>query len=116
MIYVGETTSGRKERLAARREGRELSMEELDEVTRNLRNEAETHSSGRFSVDPDRLMDKLVAHRMPPGYFLLSLVRAAHLSGAGELSIKLNSHSLRCRFDGRPLTEKDWSSLTVREQ
>ncbi len=83
-----------KDRLLTRREGLELSMEELDEVTRYLRSEAEAHSSGRFSVYPDRLMDKLVAYRMLPGYFLLSVVRATHLSGAAKLSIKLNSHSL----------------------
>lgn len=86
-------------------------MSELDHVVGGLRTEGQADSSGKFTLDADRWLSKLTTFQLPPGHFLLCLVRAASLSGASKLSIQLNSSKIHCRFDGDPVSAEQCQKL-----
>lgn len=57
-------------------------------------------SRGRFTVDRDLALQKLRQHLWAsPEFYLLKLVQAAHLAGAGEVSVWAGPHEVELSYD-----------------
>ncbi|MBI3181656.1 MAG: hypothetical protein HYZ28_05900 [Myxococcales bacterium] len=75
----------------------------LDDLHRRLREGAEQVGEGRFRIDEKRALAKLRDHRLAdPHHYALELLRAAALSGARRVEVRIDSDDFELTFDGEP--------------
>ncbi len=69
-------------------------------------------STGEFHLDPVRAREKLREYQLPsPDHYILELVKAAHLLGAGEFHVTLDAGHTVVGFDGEFLSVEELSRL-----
>lgn len=76
----------------------------MDEFLEALRTQGETESSGQFTLDVRRALEKLEQYQFPDKYhYVLSLVASAVAGGATFLDVDTRPGALVLSYDGRPL-------------
>ena len=87
-----------------------MALQDIEAFLAREVHEAQFDSSGSFSLDEARSLDKLARHQSErPGLWLVKLVQAATALGAEEISVQQLLGQTRVRFQpGRPLPWEDW--------
>ncbi len=87
-------------------------MEALRRLIGELRAGGELDSRGEFTLDRDRAREKMRQFQLTdPRSYVLELVQAAVLAGAGEVRFEIDADDMRMSFDGRPFTTLDFEEL-----
>ncbi|MEM7357142.1 MAG: hypothetical protein AAF657_40380, partial [Acidobacteriota bacterium] len=87
-------------------------MEAIARLIDELRAGGELDSSGEFTLDRDRALEKMRQFQLTdPRSYVLELVQAAVLSGAGEAHFEIDADDMRMWFDGRPFVAQDFEQL-----
>ncbi len=74
--------------------------------------DGEIISSGSFTIDPQRVRDKLRRARFAnPLRYVLELVQAASLKGATHVEFRFSADEMQLRFNGEPFTASDFEQL-----
>lgn len=98
------------EQRAQRQEAPLIARQRL--LTSLTRIEGEIVSSGSFTIDPERVRDKLRRSRFEnPLRYVLELVQAASLKGATHLEFRFGADDMQLRFNGEPFTAVDFEQL-----
>ncbi len=81
-------------------------------LTSLTRIDGEIVSSGSFTIDPERVRDKLRRSRFEnPLRYVLELVQAASLKGATHLEFRFGADDMQLRFNGEPFAPADFEQL-----
>ncbi len=87
-------------------------MAALGRLIDELRAGGELDSRGEFTLDRDRAREKMRQFQLAdPRSYVLELVQAAVLAGAGEARFEIDADDMRMSFDGRPFTARDFEEL-----
>lgn len=77
-----------------------------------LKQEGKVDSSGIFTMDLRKAIEKLAAYQLPQHYFYIpKLVQAAVAGGAAYVQVKINESRVQIEFDGRPYTAEELANL-----
>lgn len=73
-----------------------------------LQQEADFQSSGRFSLEAKKALQKMQAFRLQdPTEYILQLVSCAVMRGASAVQIEIGGRDVRVGFDGEPFTARE---------
>lgn len=68
--------------------------------------------TGEFLLDEERAREKMQQFRLVnPHYYVLELVKAAHLLGTTRIEFEVDSHALEMRFNGQLIEPADLENL-----
>jgi Zn-finger nucleic acid-binding protein len=85
---------------------------ELDSLVESLRSSGQVHSSGSFTLDPARALEKMRSFQSADPYeYILWLVAAAFCGQATRLDVLKGVGRTAVSFDGPPLTHEELSGL-----
>jgi hypothetical protein len=87
-----------------------------DELIAGLRAEGELDSTGRFTLDRAKAREKLQKFQLVDAHrYVLELVQAAVLRGAGKIAFDIDADDMHMRFDGAVFTKDElddvWGSI-----
>lgn len=74
----------------------------MSELEAQLRGGGEVVSTGTFRIDAQRALKKLREHRLAePHHWVLEVLRAAHLSHARRVEVRIDADDVEVTFDGK---------------
>lgn len=74
---------------------------EIGDLLQSLASEGRVDSTGGFSLDPKKALEKLQERRFEnPFFYVLKLVQSAVSGGARRVDIEANSQAVKLRYDG----------------
>lgn len=85
---------------------------QLDDLLHQLREEGQVDSSGSFTLETQKALEKLKNFRFAqPKFYVLKLVQAACAGGAGKIEVRGNSSGVTVEYDGRIPTVTEMEGL-----
>lgn len=77
-----------------------------------LQHEADFQSSGRFSLEAKKALQKMQRFRLNnPAEYILQLVSCAVMRGASAIQIEIGGRDLRVGFDGEPFSARELEEI-----
>lgn len=86
--------------------------QEMADLLGTLKQEGKVDSSGIFTMDLRKAIEKLAQFQLPQHYFYIpKMVQAAVAGGATWVQVKINESRVLIEFDGRPYTADELANL-----
>jgi hypothetical protein len=83
-----------------------------EDYIKNLEVEADYESSGYFSLEAKKALEKMQGFRLQnPAEYILQLVSCAVLRGATQLQIEVGGRDVRIGFDGEPFDRQEFEEI-----
>ena len=83
-----------------------------DDYIKLLKQEGDFQSSGRFSLEAKKALEKMQEFRLhDPAEYILQLVSCAVMRGASQLQIEINGRDVRVGFDGEPFSARELEQI-----
>lgn len=77
-----------------------------------LQQEADFQSSGRFSLEAKKALQKMQKFRLQdPSEYILQLVSCAVMRGASQVQVEVGGRAIRVGFDGEPFSARDLEDI-----
>ena len=87
-------------------------MSDVEALLERLRGESKLAARGSFTLDRERAREKMRQFQLAdPHRWILLLVRAALLRGAGTVRIRVDAHAVSAELDGPALVRADFEEL-----
>lgn len=85
---------------------------ETDDYIKLLKQEADFQSSGHFSLEAKKALEKMQEFRLQdPSEYILQLVSCAVMRGASQLQIEINGRDVRVGFDGEAFSAHELEQI-----